>query len=232
VTQEPVGIVRRLHAVELPTLTPARKIGGALAAGCSLILKASEETPGQLRRIGALLRDAGLPAGVLNLVFGVPADVSEHLIASDAVRKVSFTGSMPVGKHLAGARGQGHEARHHGARRAFAGVVFADADPEKTADTIGAFNIATPARSASRRPASMCRSRSTTASSSASPSSPTPSSSATGSSKASPWGPLANARRLEAMEAIVQDAKSRGGKDRHRRQAARQPGLSSSSPPW
>ena len=83
-------------------MTPARKIGGALAAGCSLILKASEETPGACVELVRCFADAGLPAGVLNLVFGVPAEVSEYLLAKDAVRKVSFTGSIPVGKHRRG----------------------------------------------------------------------------------------------------------------------------------
>ena len=68
-----------------PVLTPARKVGGALASGCSLILKASEETPGACVEMVRCFADAGLPAGVLNLVFGVPAEVSEHLLAKDAV---------------------------------------------------------------------------------------------------------------------------------------------------
>ena len=101
VVQEPVGIVAAFTPWNFPTLTPARKIGGALAAGCSLIIKASEETPGSCVEMVRCFADAGLPAGVLNLVFGVPAKISEHLIAQDAVRKISFTGSIPVGKHLA-----------------------------------------------------------------------------------------------------------------------------------
>src|SRR6202167_4411734 len=101
VIQEPVGIVTAFTPWNFPALTPARKIGGALAAGCSLILKASEETPGTCVEMVRCFADAGLPAGVLNLVFGVPAKISEHLIAKDEVRKISFTGSIPVGKHLA-----------------------------------------------------------------------------------------------------------------------------------
>ena len=83
VVQEPVGICVAFTPWNFPTLTPARKIGGALAAGCSLILKASEETPGSCVELVRCFVDAGLPAGVLNLVFGVPSNVSEHLIASD-----------------------------------------------------------------------------------------------------------------------------------------------------
>ena len=80
-----------------------------------------------------------LPAGVLNLVFGVPAEVSEHLLAKDAVRKISFTGSIPVGKHLAAlaAKGMKRTTMELGGHSPV--VVFADADPEKAADTIAAF---------------------------------------------------------------------------------------------
>ena len=90
VVQEPVGIVAAFTPWNFPALTPARKIGGALAAGCSLILKASEETPGACVEMVRCFADAGLPPGVLNLVFGVPANISEHLIAKDDVRKISL----------------------------------------------------------------------------------------------------------------------------------------------
>src|SRR5436190_15213603 len=92
VVQEPVGIVAAFTPWNFPVLTPARKVGGALASGCSLILKASEETPGACVEMVRCFADAGLPAGVLNLVFGVPSEVSEHLLAKDAVRKITFTG--------------------------------------------------------------------------------------------------------------------------------------------
>ena len=82
VVQEPVGIVAAFTPWNFPTLTPVRKIAGALAAGCSIIIKASEETPGGCVELVKCFADAGLPAGVLNLVFGVPAEVSEHLIPS------------------------------------------------------------------------------------------------------------------------------------------------------
>ena len=81
VMQEPVGVVAAFTPWNFPTLTPVRKIAGALAAGCSIIIKASEETPGGCVELVKCFADAGVPAGVLNLVFGVPANVSEHLIA-------------------------------------------------------------------------------------------------------------------------------------------------------
>src|ERR1700676_3052872 len=85
VLQEPVGVVAAFTPWNFPTLTPARKIGASLAAGCSIIIKPSEETPGSCVELVRCFADAGLPAGVLNMVFGVPANVAEHLIASDVV---------------------------------------------------------------------------------------------------------------------------------------------------
>src|SRR5262249_16803615 len=107
VVQEPVGVVAAFTPWNFPMLTPARKIGASLAAGCAIIIKASEETPGSCVELVRCFVEAGVPPGVLNLVFGVPAEVSEHLLASDTVRKISFTGSVPVGKHLAGLAAKG-----------------------------------------------------------------------------------------------------------------------------
>src|SRR5690349_3780913 len=139
VLQEPVGVVAAFTPWNFPTLTPVRKIAGALAAGCSLIIKASEETPGGCVELVKCFADAGLPAGVLNLVFGVPSEISEYLIPSPIVKKISFTGSVPVGKHLAGlaAKGMKKATMELGGHSPV--VVFADADPEKSAETIAAF---------------------------------------------------------------------------------------------
>ena len=79
---------------------PCRKVAGAIAAGCSIILKAAEETPAGAVQIARALHDAGLPPGVLNLVFGTPAEISDYLIRQDSVRLVAFTGSTAVGRHL------------------------------------------------------------------------------------------------------------------------------------
>jgi succinate-semialdehyde dehydrogenase/glutarate-semialdehyde dehydrogenase len=79
---------------------PCRKVAGAIASGCSIILKAAEETPAGALHIARALHDAGLPHGVLNLVFGTPAHISDHLIKQDQVRLVAFTGSTAVGRHL------------------------------------------------------------------------------------------------------------------------------------
>ena len=96
----PVGPVVAFVAWNFPAVNVMRKVAGALAAGCSITIKPSEETPATAIAIGKSLTDAGLPAGVLNIVFGVPAEVSEHLLSSTIPRKLSFTGSVPVGIHL------------------------------------------------------------------------------------------------------------------------------------
>lgn len=100
VIKEPIGPVIAFVAWNFPVMNVVRKIGGALAAGCTITIKPSEETPGTAIAIGRAFMDAGLPPGVLNIVFGVPSEVSEHLCGSKIPRKLSFTGSIPVGKHL------------------------------------------------------------------------------------------------------------------------------------
>ncbi|MBA3904757.1 MAG: NAD-dependent succinate-semialdehyde dehydrogenase, partial [Rhodocyclaceae bacterium] len=100
VSRVPVGPAALFTPWNFPMNLPARKVGAALAAGCSAILKPAEETPGSALELVRAFHDAGLPPGVLNLVCGDPAQVSARLIASEGIRKVSFTGSIPVGKHL------------------------------------------------------------------------------------------------------------------------------------
>jgi succinate-semialdehyde dehydrogenase/glutarate-semialdehyde dehydrogenase len=212
VLQEPVGVVAAFTPWNFPTLTPARKIGASLAAGCSIIIKPSEETPGSCVELVRCFVEAGVPAGVLNLVFGVPAKVSEHLIASDRVRKISFTGSVPVGKHLAGlaAKGMKRATMELGGHSPV--VVFADADPEKTADTIAAFKYRnagqvciSPTRFYVQEPVyDRFLKRFTECANAIKV--------GDGLEPGVTMGPLANARRLDAMEAIVNDSKSRGGK--------------------
>lgn len=100
VHHQPIGVVAAFSPWNFPMSQPARKIAGALAAGCSIILKAAEETPAGAIHITRAFEDAGLPAGVLNLVFGEPSEISGHLIPQDPVRLVAFTGSTTVGRHL------------------------------------------------------------------------------------------------------------------------------------
>ena len=102
VRREPIGPVAAFTPWNFPASQAAQKIAAALAAGCSIILKGPEDAPSPCAGLAQCLIDAGLPPGVLSLVFGDPPMISEHLIASPITRKVSFTGSVPVGKHLAG----------------------------------------------------------------------------------------------------------------------------------
>ncbi|MGD9920318.1 MAG: NAD-dependent succinate-semialdehyde dehydrogenase [Pseudorhodoplanes sp.] len=101
VVREPIGPVAAFTPWSAPTSSAGRKLGGALAAGCSVVLKASEETPAGACALVKCFEDAGLPAGVVNLVFGNPDEISRHLIAAPAIRLLTFTGSVPVGIHLA-----------------------------------------------------------------------------------------------------------------------------------
>src|SRR6185312_14675975 len=212
VTQEPVGIVAAFTPWNFPTLTPVRKIAGALAAGCSMIIKASEETPGGCVELVKCFADAGVPAGVLNLVFGVPATVSEHLLASNDVKKISFTGSIPVGKHLAGlaAKGMKRATMELGGHSPV--VVFDDADAEKAAETIAASKYRnagqvciSPTRFYVQEPSyKKFVARFTEYARSIKL--------GDGLERGITMGPLANSRRLDAMETFVNDAKDRGGK--------------------
>ena len=106
VIKEPVGPVAAFTPWNFPINQANRKICGALAAGCSIIVKGPEETPGSVAAYVQCWLDAGLPPGVINLVFGVPAQISEYLIPHPIIRKISFTGSTAVGKHLAALAGQ------------------------------------------------------------------------------------------------------------------------------
>jgi succinate-semialdehyde dehydrogenase/glutarate-semialdehyde dehydrogenase len=100
VVKEPVGPVAAFAPWNFPIGNPARKLGSALGAGCSVILKPAEETPGTALAVAQALVDAGVPPGVVQIVFGVPAEVSQQLISSPVIRAVHFTGSIPVGKQL------------------------------------------------------------------------------------------------------------------------------------
>jgi len=141
VVKEPVGPACAFVAWNFPGTNVIRKVAGALGAGCSMIIKPSEETPGTAVAIARCFQDAGLPDGVLNVVFGVPDEVSRQVLGSWIPRKVSFTGSIPVGKHLTKLSADtlkrctmelgGHSPV----------IVFDDADVEKALDTMAGFKF-------------------------------------------------------------------------------------------
>jgi succinate-semialdehyde dehydrogenase/glutarate-semialdehyde dehydrogenase len=212
VYRQPIGPVAAFSPWNFPMSSPARKVAGALASGCSIILKASEETPAGAVQLVRAFHDAGLPAGVLNLVFGDPAEISGYLVPHQAIRLITFTGSVPVGKHLAAMAGQHMkpaimELGGHGPV-----IICDDADPVTTA----AASVVTKSRNAGQ----VCVA-------------PTrffvheknyeifAKSLAEGAAKlkigngmdpSTQLGPLANGRRIEAMERLVSDATARGAR--------------------
>lgn len=101
VIKEPVGPVAAFSPWNFPINQLVRKISAALAAGCSVIAKPPEETPSACIELAKAFQDAGVPDGVINIVFGISSEVSDYLIASPIIQKISFTGSVPVGKALA-----------------------------------------------------------------------------------------------------------------------------------
>ncbi len=212
VLRQPIGVVSGYSPWNFPINSPSRKVGGALAAGCSIILKASEETPAGAVALVRAFADAGLPPGVLNLVFGVPSEISEYLIPQPAVRMVTFTGSVPVGKRLAALAGQHMkpclmELGGHGPV-----IVCDDADP------VAAANAS--ATTKSRNAGQVCTAptrfyvhrslygRFTEAFAKKADALQV----GNGLDPASQMGPLANVRRLEAMESLVLDATSKGAR--------------------
>ncbi|HEY0745079.1 MAG TPA: NAD-dependent succinate-semialdehyde dehydrogenase [Steroidobacteraceae bacterium] len=136
VMKEAVGPVAAFCPWNFPIGNPARKLGAAIGAGCSIIIKPPEEAPGSAIEVLNCLLDAGLPKEVASCVFGVPDQVSRHLLASPVIRKVSFTGSVAVGKHLMklaaeGAKRTTMELGGHGPV-----LVFDDADLNRALDLL------------------------------------------------------------------------------------------------
>ncbi len=141
VVREPVGVCAAFTPWNFPYNQAIRKICAAIGAGCTIILKGPEDAPSAVMAIARMFHDAGLPPGVLNIVWGVPAEVSDYLIRSPIVRKVSFTGSVPVGKQLAALAGA-HMKRITMELGGHSPVlVFEDADVQKAAKQLAKFKI-------------------------------------------------------------------------------------------
>jgi succinate-semialdehyde dehydrogenase / glutarate-semialdehyde dehydrogenase len=210
VLRQPIGIVAGFSPWNFPMSSPARKIAGALSAGCAIILKASEETPAGAVQLARAFHDAGLPPGVLNLVFGTPGEISEYLIPRPSVRLVTFTGSIPVGKKLAAMAGEHMKPAIMELGGHAPVIVCEDADPVTSA--------ATSVMGKTRNAGQVCvsptrffvheaiyrdftnafaeRARSVKV--------------GDGLDPANQMGPLANHRRIETMEAMVADATAKG----------------------
>ena len=212
VTHAPVGPVAAFAPWNFPIGNPGRKLGAPIAAGCSVILKAAEETPASALAVLQALLDAGLPGDVAQAVFGVPDEVSRHLLGSPLIRKVSFTGSTVVGKHLMRLATDNvlrttMELGGHGPV-----LVFADADIERALDTLVPHKLrnagqvcVSPTRflieeSVFDRFASGFAERAAALRV------------GDGLDPESRMGPMANARRPEAMERLVGEARTHGAR--------------------
>jgi succinate-semialdehyde dehydrogenase / glutarate-semialdehyde dehydrogenase len=210
--QEPVGPVACFTPWNFPAVTPARKIGPALAAGCSCILKPAEETPGTAIELARCFLDAGLPPGVLNVVFGKPAEVSAYLLASPLIRKISFTGSTAVGQRLARLAVEGLKRTTMELGGHAPVIVCRDADPAVAAEVAGGgkfrnagqvciaptrFFVEAPVYDAFVDRLAAYAAGCTVGS---------------GLDPASTMGPLANQRRVVAVEAFATDAIDKGAR--------------------
>jgi succinate-semialdehyde dehydrogenase/glutarate-semialdehyde dehydrogenase len=212
VIKEPVGPVAAFTPWNFPINQAVRKVSAALAAGCSVILKGPEETPASCAALIRAYADAGVPAGVVNLVFGVPSEISEYLIPHPVIRKITFTGSTPVGKRLAALAGQ-HMKRITMELGGHApAIVFEDADVASAAKQLALAKF--------RNAGQVCVSPTRflvhesvypqfldgfVAAASAIKV-------GDGLQKETRMGPLANSRRVEAMQMFVDDAVAKGAK--------------------
>jgi succinate-semialdehyde dehydrogenase / glutarate-semialdehyde dehydrogenase len=212
VLRQPIGPVAAFSPWNFPVSSPSRKVGGALSAGCSIILKASEETPGGAFQLARAFTDAGLPPGVLNLVFGDPAMISEYLIPHPSIRLVTFTGSILVGKRLAALAGQHMKPAIMELGGHAPVIVCDDVDPEAAA--------AAAVLGKSRNAGQVCVSptRWFVAERIHAPFAKAFAEKAAalrignGLDAANQMGPLANSRRIEAMTELVADARAKGAK--------------------
>jgi succinate-semialdehyde dehydrogenase / glutarate-semialdehyde dehydrogenase len=208
--KEPVGPVAAFTPWNFPINQAVRKMSMAVAAGCSIIIKGPEETPASCAALVEAYASAGVPAGVVNLVFGVPSEVSAYLIPHPTIRKISFTGSTAVGKQLASLAGL-HMKRVTMELGGHApAIVFADADLDAAAKILSANKFrnagqvcVAPTRFMVQEPVyEKFLGKFVEAAKAIKV--------GDGLAEGTRMGPLAHARRLDAMEAFVADAVAQG----------------------
>ncbi|MBM3555558.1 MAG: NAD-dependent succinate-semialdehyde dehydrogenase [Alphaproteobacteria bacterium] len=210
VIKEPVGPVAAFTPWNFPINQAVRKVSAALASGCSVILKGPEDTPASCAALVRAYAEAGVPPGVLGLVYGDPAEISDYLIASPVIRKISFTGSTAIGKHLAALAGRHMKRATMELGGHAPAIVFEDADPELALKVLATQKF----RNAGQVCVSPTRflvheshyqgfvdgfvahAKSLKVGNGLEPD--------------TKMGPLAHGRRVEAMEGLVADAKKRG----------------------
>jgi succinate-semialdehyde dehydrogenase/glutarate-semialdehyde dehydrogenase len=210
VVREPVGPVAAFTPWNFPVSQVVRKVAGALAAGCSIIVKAPEETPASPAELIRAFVDAGVPKGVVGLVFGVPAEISEYMIPHPTIRKISFTGSTVVGKHLAALAGSHMKRATMELGGHAPAIVFDDADLDVASRILAANKYrnagqvcVAPTRFLVQEKAFDGFVGRLVAASEAMKV-------GDGLEPTTAMGPLANPRRVQAMERLIADAKSHG----------------------
>ena len=210
--KDPVGPVAAFTPWNFPINQVCRKLSAALGAGCSIIVKAPEETPASPAELLRAFVDAGVPAGVINLVFGVPAEISEYLIPHPIIRKISFTGSTVVGKQLAALAGRHMKRATMELGGHAPAIVFNDADVASAAKIIlgakyrnaGQVCIAPTRLLVQDKVYKDFVSEFVSAAKAIKV--------GNGLDPDTTMGSLANARRVPAIEGFVQDAVAKGGK--------------------
>jgi succinate-semialdehyde dehydrogenase/glutarate-semialdehyde dehydrogenase len=212
VVKEPVGVVAAFTPWNFPINQIVRKVASALAAGCTIIVKGAEETPASCAELVSAFVDAGAPAGVINLVFGVPQEISTYLIPHPVVRKISFTGSTAVGKQLASLAGQHMKLATMELGGHSPTFVTADVDVKAAANTLASMKFRnagqtciSPTRFLIERPVFE---EFTDAFVSAAKAIKV----GLGHDPNTQMGPMANARRIDAMQRLTGDAIARGAK--------------------
>jgi succinate-semialdehyde dehydrogenase/glutarate-semialdehyde dehydrogenase len=202
-----------------------RKIAAALAAGCSIVIKPSEETPGTTCLMARAFADAGLPAGVLNVVFGVPDEISRRVIASPVIRYIAFTGSVPVGKHIAGLAAASMKATTMELGGHAPVIVCADTDVAAAVRACVGAKIANAGQVCTSPSRFLVDQRILPEFTDAFVAAMKAVKVGDGQQDGVQMGPLANARRREAVHALVTDAVRRGARVLHGGEPASGPGF-------
>jgi succinate-semialdehyde dehydrogenase / glutarate-semialdehyde dehydrogenase len=212
VLREPVGVVAAFTPWNFPVNQIVRKVAGALAAGCALIVKGPEEAPSSCAELVRAFVDAGAPAGSVNLVYGTPAEISEYLVPHPVIRKVSFTGSTVVGKHLAALAGANMKLTTMELGGHAPVLVFADTDPVAAARTLVGNKFRNAGQSCVNPTRFLVEGASFEPFVDAFVAAASVLKPGGGLDPATTTGPLANPRRIDAMERLTADALAKGAK--------------------
>ena len=212
VVKEPVGPVAAFTPWNFPLNQAVRKVSAALAAGCSVILKGPEETPASCAALIGVFADAGIPPGVISIVFGVPAEISSYLIPHPVIKKISFTGSTVVGKQLAAMAGS-HMKRVTMELGGHApALVFDDADVAQAVKILSANKFRNAGQVCVAPTRFLVQEKVYQQFLDGFVQAAEDIKVGNGLEKGVRMGPLANNRRLEAMDALVADATAHGAK--------------------